>query len=710
MRYMNSFFMRIFLIGVFLFVFAIFVNVNSFAQENLVTAKSVAFKETTIVEFENSDSSEINTIRMWLGSDFSFKSFKTEKSWTAQKNPQGVLVFTTNEPIKSGESVKFGIKTDKPEPKINWKALDKNENVIESGVTFVTTTINDNTQQIETSDSSKKNVLDEARFKIIPEKPKVGSSIRVVGEKFGSNMRLEFYIGNERIDSIDTDNNGNFLITAKIPETTSADRTDFIVKDIAGDEKVVSLRLVESSGIETDKEIHLTISGLSDTVFRGDNIKVAGTAKPDSTVTATLKDKNGNTITTLAANSDLTGNWSYEQIVPLNSELGERTIVITDGTDTIEKKITVLPSEKIHITPLKLKFEPGETIAFNGTAIQDQELDAVLEDPNGAEFASQVIKVDSSGNVSLEFPTLKSSFEGTYALIVSQGAERDIITVGLGELPKELLILKLDKLNYNAGDVAVIDLRGPPSAMLSLLVLDPSDKAKQEEHIKLGPDGSATYNLPLNGYTSGAYSVVITRANAQYSQVFTVGLQTGSGPIEIRTTKDTYTPGEAVLILGNSDKNILLTIMLIDPDDNILKRKETFTNKAGVFSEKSFRIPLSANDGTWVITATSGTNSAKEDLKVVKGLTSGLVVKTDKDDYHSGDNVIISGNGATGGTIAIDILDSGDDVVKELKLTATGTGNFESFWPVPTEIEPGTYKIKAKDATHTVETTFNIIK
>ncbi len=711
--YMNSFFMSVFLAGLLLFVFTIFVNVNSFAQENLVTAKSVGYKDTTIVEFENNDSSEINTVRMWLGSDFTFKSFKTEKNWMAQKNPQGVLVFTTNEPIKSGESVKFGIKTDKPEPKINWKALDKNANVIESGVTFVATTINDNTQQIETTDSSQKNILDEASFKIIPEKPKVGSDIRVIGEKFGPNMQLDFYIGDEKIDLIHTDNNGNFLITTKIPETISADRTDFLVKDIAGNKKIVSLRLGESSRASADKEIHLTMSNLADTVFRGDSIKVTGTAKPNSTVKATIKDKNGNTMTTLAADSDLNGNWSYEQIVPLNSELGERTIVITDGTDTIEKKITVVASEKIHVTPVKLKFDPGDTIVFNGTAIQDQELEAVLEDPKGAEFASQIIKVDSSGNVSLEFPTLKSSFEGTYALIVSQGAERDIITVGLGELPKEQLILKLDKLNYKAGDVAVINLRGPPSATISLLVLDPSDKEKQPaESVKLGPDGSATYNLPLNGYGSGAYSVVITRANTQYSQVFTVGLQTGSGPIEIHTTKDTYISGEAVLILGNSDKNILLTITLTDPDGNIVKRKETFTNKVGVFSESSFRIPLTANDGTWIIAVTSGTNSAKVDLKVTKELTKGLTIKTDKDQegYHSGNKMIISGHGAAGKTVVLDILDSGNDVVQELKVTTTGTGSFETLWIVPTEIEPGTYKIKAKDATQTAETTFNIIK
>ncbi|MEX0656660.1 MAG: biofilm-associated protein [Nitrosopumilaceae archaeon] len=701
---------RIFLAVMLLFVCAIFFNIDSFAQEDSVTSNSVAFEDTTIIEFENNDSVEIETIRMWLGSDFAFKSFKTEKSWTGQKTPQGVIIFTTNEPIQPGESVKFGIKTDKAEPKINWRLLDKNENEIGTGVTLVTTTINENTNQIETPGPSQNGIFNETSFKIIPEKPKVGNSIRVAGEKFGVNQKLDLYIGGERIESIQTDNAGNFMITTKVPETITADRTDFIVRDFVGNEKTVSLRLGESDSRLGSSEVRLTVSGLSDTVFRGDKVKVAGTAKPDSTITAALKDKNGNTMTTLTVTSDFQGNWSYEQTVPLNSELGERAIIITDGTDTIERKFNVAASEKILITPLRLKFDPGELIVFNGTAIPDQELEAVLEDPSGAEFASQIIHVDSSGNVSFEFSTLVSSLEGTYVLIVSQGAEREITTVGLGELPKEQLVMKLDKLNYKAGDTAVIDLKGPASATLSLLVLDPSDKEKHEDSIILGPDGGASYDLPLSGYASGVYSVIISRANAQYSEVFTVGLQTGSGPIQVRTTKDTYTLGETVLILGRSAKNILLTITLSDPDGNAVKRKETFTNKDGIFSEDSFKIPLSAGDGIWTINVASGSNSAKVDLNIIKQLTEGLVMKMDKESYRIGDTIIMSGLGAKGGSVFLDILGFNNATIQSFKIPVTDSGSFQNYWKVRVEIEPGTYIIKAKDSFQTVEITFNIVK
>ena len=96
---------------------------DAFAED--ITANSFGLDETVIVEFTNDSNEEINTFRIWLGSDFNFKSFKTEKGWVGEKTPQGVIIFTTPEPIKKGESVKFGVKTDNKNPGVNWKALDE---------------------------------------------------------------------------------------------------------------------------------------------------------------------------------------------------------------------------------------------------------------------------------------------------------------------------------------------------------------------------------------------------------------------------------------------------------------------------------------------------------------------------------------------------------------------------------------------------------
>ena len=74
MNYMNSSFTR----GVFLWLllvvsmFTVFSLNEIVAQENVVTAKSTGFEETTIIEFENNGNSDIETFRMWLGADNSF--------------------------------------------------------------------------------------------------------------------------------------------------------------------------------------------------------------------------------------------------------------------------------------------------------------------------------------------------------------------------------------------------------------------------------------------------------------------------------------------------------------------------------------------------------------------------------------------------------------------------------------------------------------
>jgi len=487
-----------------------------------------------------------------------------------------------------------------------------------------------------------------------------------------------------------------------------ADRADFIVKDIGEAEKIVSLRIGEADDrMSSVEEKRLTIAGFNDILYRGETVTVSGTANPDSDLTATIKNSDGEFIRTITVNVDNEGNWSYEEIIPNNTELGERTAEITDGINTIIRKYTIASSEIIKLAPIKLKFNAGESLIFNGTAKPNEEMELVLEDPNGAEFDSQIILVDSSGFVDFEFTTTQSTPEGTYVLIATQGDERELIVLGIGELPKALLIIKPGKLSYSAGDIATFEVLGPESSTISLLVLDPSDKQEFADTVILSPGGSANYDLDLQGYSSGVYSIVITRGNSQASNVFAVGLQTGSGPIELRTTKDSYLPGESILILGETGEHSFLKINLKDPEGNIIKQKEAFSNKEGIFSEDSFKIPLNAVSGTWKIEVSSGANLATKEITIEQEAAEGLLVKTDKNDaYHIGEYITISGQGSVTKTIIFDIISPSNSTIQEIFTTATGKGVFQTIWLVPNDVEPGTYVIIAHDGPNTSETTF----
>ena len=122
-----------------LFTVSIFVFHEQFAYaEEVITVKSTALDTSSILELENNRGNDfnINSVRIWLGEDNSFKSFKTEKGWTGKFEVGGkVLVFSPQTSIKPGESVKFGIKTNSENPIINWKALDSAGQVIQSAAT-----------------------------------------------------------------------------------------------------------------------------------------------------------------------------------------------------------------------------------------------------------------------------------------------------------------------------------------------------------------------------------------------------------------------------------------------------------------------------------------------------------------------------------------------------------------------------------------------
>lgn len=696
--------------GVFLsiiLIFSVAVLTEAYGDEKLVTAKSIGFEETTIIEFHNSieNSNEIDTIRMWLGSDIEFKSFKTEQGWTGQKTPQGVIVFTASTPVQPGEIVKFGLKTDKSNPGINWKALYDTDKEIEIGKTLVSESTSIEPKKI----TAKKGigVLDDSSFRLVPEKPNIGSSMRVTGNNFGSNQVLEFYIGNDKIETFETDSNGYFMFTSSVPENIKAERVDFKIIDSEGNEKTISLRIGEEQDrMASAENIPLTISATPPIVSRGDLINVSGTGLPGSTVTATVSDESGKVLTTIAVDVGLDGNWEYQTLIPIDEPFGKHTAEITDGTTNLLRSWTVASSKIIEIIPISLKFEPGETIIFNGTAKPSQELEIVLEDPQGNEFYSEILNVDSTGTIYLEIDTIPSSPEGTYVLFASQGEDTDIALVGLGELPEEKLVAKPDKLNYSAGDILVLDIQGPPSATISLLIVDPADKDKFSDTVILAPDGQANYELDLSGYSSGVYTAVITRGNAQTSDIFSVGLQTGSGEINVRTTKDTYQPGESILALGDSAANILLTAELLDNNGVIVKTKETFTNKDGVFSVSSFRIPTNAEPGVWTIHVRSGQNFDDAKITVVGDTEEGMVLLIDSvKPSPGGDIVTIRGYGAAvSQQVIITIFDESDDEIIELSIFSTGTGEFSTIWLVSNDIPPGTYTVKAVDALDDAET------
>ena len=678
--------------------------------ENQIIANSTGLENSTILELTNNkgNNAEIDSVRIWLSGENSFQSFKTEKGWIGKNTPQGVIIFTSEDSVKPGEVVKFGIKTLITKPAINWKALDGNGNIITSAQT-ITDVDNSNITNINQPKSVAIN--DNSTFRLIPGKLSPGFEFRVIGNNFVPNQPLNFYINDKITKTFSSDSNGNFLITDKVPTETNPDRTQFTISDSVGAQKEISIRLTDLQKRTIGQTFDLVFEELPTTVKRGGMITLKGIATPEATLTITTSQRNSGIMSIDTIISGFDGKWSYEHLVSPELDLDDMIIDVSDGKTKIDRTITVISSKLIRINSEELRYELGDTISFSGNAIANTDLLVYLEDPKGAEIFSDLITVDSSGIVSFGVPVEPTQMKGTYILYATQGKEEGISVVGIGEDAVEIINVKPEKLNHNTTENINITIQGQPNARVSIIILDDSSKEKLSNTIELGPDGYHVYVIESNELSVGAYIVEVRHGKARGDTVFSIGLTQGSGPINMQTTKDEYNPGESILLMGKTGANSLLIVTMYDPNGNIVKQIESFSDKNGGFRSDKFRISNDPLIGQWVIKAKSGGNIAEHTF-LVSDILEGITVTVDREskNYSLSEIVIISGAGARESSgIDIEFFDSeGNSISNKLSIYAKSNGEFTTSWIIPNNVIIGDVTIRVTDPNSSESITITI--
>ena len=687
---------------------------NSAYGESEIIANSFGLENSTILELKNSrgNSVEIDSVRIWLSGENSFQSFKTEQGWMGKNTPQGVIIFSSQDLLKPGEVVKFGIKTSVEKPVINWKALDTNGNIIKTAQIITDTEITDVKEIIQPKSVA---IKDDSTFRLIPTKLSPGSDFRVIGNNFVPNQSLNFYINEKITNTFSTDSNGSFLITNQVPESTNAERTQFLISDSVGAETEISIRLTEQEKRTIGQSLQLVFDETPTTVKRGESITLQGVATPENTLTITSSQNTLGIISieTITTGSD--GKWSFENLFSPELELETITIKISDGKDLIERNIDVISSKLIRINSEEPRYEPGDVITFTGNAIANTDLLYYLEDPKGSEIISDLITVDSSGIITFEIQTELSQMKGTYVLHANQGKENGISVVGLGEEPVEVIVVDSTKLNYNTNEKIKIQIQGQPNATVAIIILDDSSKEKISDTVNLGADGFHTYEIESNELSVGTYVVEVRHGKARGDTVFSIGLTQGSGVITMQTTKDEYNAGESILLMGNTGANSLLTLTLYNSEGTVVKQVEVFTSKNGAFQSDKFRIPNDPEIGQWSIKAKSGGNTAEHSFTVTK-ILEGVAVLVDKESrtYSLSEIITISGAGANPSTgVDIKFLDSGgNEISDKLTIYATSTGAYITSIPVaviiPSDLVPGEFTILVEDPLTSSSTTITV--
>lgn len=686
---------------------------NVYAQE--LDVKSIGLDETSLITLTNNSSEDVKTFRIWLQEDFNFKSFKTEKGWIGEKNPQGVIIFTSSESIKMGQSVKFGIKADKQNAIINWKGLNQNNEVIETGLVKSDNLPIVTQNQIinEKFENTGNTILLESTFKVIPDKPNPGSTIRLVGENFGESQKFSFYIDAQKITDFATDENGEFITTGVIPNLEKEQRVDFKIIGYDQAETKISIKLGNGDNrISETENIKLTMEEIDNSIKIGEILNINGKGTAGKSVIVKIVNSEKNTIITKTTQIDSTGNWEFLDsiTIPFDAVLGEYSILLEDGNYNVLKKIDVVTNKIILINPTKIMFESGELMKFNGTAIPNSSLELILEDNLGNEKISDIIQVQSSGFIEFEYQSIENDDnEGTWTLIAIQKEVKEFIYVGHGQLPTTPLNMSFDKTNYQKTEYAVIEVIGNPLDKLTLIIITPSGAVKDESTIiELNNNGRGSHKLDLSSYSSGIYTAVMKKNNLQSNERFSVGLQIGSGQINAQTTQDQYTFGERILLIGKSKPNMLMTGKLIDPDGIEIKKIEIISDMEGIFKEENFKIPTDAKTGSWKIEITSGSNLNKVQFEVVSTGQDGISIKAVKEKGKPGyqPNVKISIISSQKVPMFIEIINEQNELVEKMKCNTTKEFKCETFWSISKDTLPGMYTIKVYDPTNSSQIAF----
>jgi hypothetical protein len=679
--------------------------------EQLVTGTSTGLDYSSILELENErgNDTNIDSVRIWLSENNSFKSFKTEKGWTGKFEVGGkVIVFSPQNSVKPGENVKFGLKTTSKNPIINWKALNSNDQVMQTA-TAITNQSNKETIS-EINDPKTIAINDNSAFRFIPEKPAAGSDFRIIGENFIPNENVELYIANQLIKSIQIGADGKFLSTATVPDDIAMERTEFVLVDSGGSEKSISIRVGNNESREMFEDVKILINHASKSVKRGETVNLTGSATPDTTLTITLKTNSGKVLNINTITTGFDGKWTFDNLFPVDLKLGKVMIEVTDGKTNVIRGFDVSSSQLINISSTQTRYEVGDTIIFTGTAIPNAEISLILEDPIGLEIFSKILKVDSSGDITFDVDTSNNFTEGTYVLHSFQGTETAVSVVGIGEQPEQMLIVTSSELNYSVGNPVDLRIQGEPFSSVSIVIIDDSDKTKINDTVDLDENGNHVYFADTEDLGTGTFTVEIRHGNARGLTVFTVGLSTGSGPIEFQTTKDEYSLGDQVLILGRTGNSAVLHVEIVDSSGTMIRTFETFSDKIGTFKIDGFRIPSNADPGKWSVSISSDANTSNYEFSVV-GISDGIEVSLAEPNkmYNTGEIIKINGKDAVlGSSVDISITNSNEIEIEKLNIFPKSDGSFYTIWIIPNSLEVGIYKITVTNGDDSDSVTFNV--
>jgi len=685
-----------------LLVFSIFtlLSISEVNAEEVISVNAVSYENTIIVEFENKSISEIKTIKIWLGGDGSFKSFKSEPGWGGGKySDDKLLIFTATNTLNPGESVKFGLTTNEKVNGINWKALDLNEQSIDTRKT--------STQEISKIESEKIQEIKETgdalygTKKFIPELIRVGSDVRLAGNGFGSEKNLGLYLDNTIIKSVKTDEQGNFLTTISISDTSNIGTSEFLIKDESENFQSTNIKIEESKN-RFLKTTTFQVNNIPAEVRHNELLTISGNAYPQSAIILAIENMDRVLEKIRVVTTDTNGVWIYEEMISQAENTGEKYIIFKNNLDKTTKNLTIKSGSLIEISASAVRYNIGETVSITGTSEPNKNTTIWVKDDDKKIVLYDVIASDGSGNLDYEIVADDRFSTGTYTVIIKQQEGAAATLFGIGQYPSTSVVTLLEKTNFALNSKAILNVVGPPSSKLTVAVLDSNDNLKISNIITTNSLGKVKHTVDLDGLSAGVYRIAVSVQNIQDSVKFSIGLEAGSGSISLATTQGNYSPGDSILLIGNTGNNARLTLTLFDPSGNISIQTEVFTDSGGNFSSEEMGIPSNGVLGTWEITAQSRLDSKSVDIIVSVPTDRGITIQIEETEFNIGSIIMIKGIAVSDASnLVIKIINESDQAVISLHTPITSDATFSLPWIIPSGFDTGTYTIAVTDNENT---------
>ena len=688
-----------------LLVFSIFTlfSISEVSAEEMISVNASGYENTIIVELENESASKIKTVRMWASGEVTFESFKSEPGWGGGKNSDGrLIVFTATNTLNSGESVKFGLITNEKVDGMNWKALDLNNNTIDEGKISIQAIseirsdfIEEESKEVEQAKETGSELYGTKKF--IPEKIRVGSDIRLVGNGFDSEQNLKLYLDNTILQSINTDKQGNFLTTITIPDTHDAGTSEFIIKDESGN--------IQSTNITVDEEksrfvktTTFEVDSIPAEVRYDEMLTISGNASPQSAIILSFEDMDRVLEKTRVVKANSNGEWTFEEMIDRSEGVGEKYVIIENNSDKTTKNLNIKSDYLVEISTEAIRYSLGETVSVTGMGEPNKSSTIWIKDGSGKIILYDIFTSQANGGLNYGF-NLDDSFDGgTYSIIVKQENGLDASLFGIGQYPSTYIITLMEKTNFSLNSKAILNMIGPASSKMSIKILDSNDNIEITDSITTGSTGKAKYAIDLDGFTSGIYRAVVSSTNIQDSVKFSVGLEQASGEISLVSLQENYSPGDSVFVIGSTGINARITITLYEPSGSISSKTETFSDSSGSFSTSDIGIPTNGELGDWKITAHSRLDTISINISVSVPTDKSLTLEIDSAEFSPGNTIIIKGVAQSDSSrLEIKITNQDNERIATLETPITSDGTFSLPWLIPNGTPIGMYTITVSD-------------